>query len=89
VVVPVDFEDTVLLIAVTRNDKRAPCVAGIAANIRVPKPLIVIPRKTIEIDLYEYGYTPDTCRILFQEHGFLTREIFAEWAEAVVFPDMI
>jgi hypothetical protein len=33
--------------------------------------------------------TPDTGYIRVQEHGFLTREIFAEWAEVVLFPDTI
>jgi hypothetical protein len=89
VVVPVDFEDTAIPIRVTRNDRRTSYVACIVANSRTLKPFIVMPCKTIEIDLYEYGFMSDTCHILFQEHGFLTCEIFAEWAEAVFFPDMI
>jgi hypothetical protein len=74
---------------VSRDDKRASCVACIVANGRAPKPLIVIPRKTIEFELYECGFTPDRCHILFQENGFLTTELFAEWAEAIFFPDTI
>jgi hypothetical protein len=64
-------------------------VACIVANVRVLKAFIVIPLKIIEVDLYECRFTPDTCHILFQEHGFLTRVVFAECAEAVVFPDTI
>jgi hypothetical protein len=48
VVVPVDFENTAIPIPVTRNDKRTSCVACIVANGRALKPIIVIPRKTIE-----------------------------------------
>jgi hypothetical protein len=43
----------------------------------------------IEIDLYECGFSPDTCHIMFQERGFLTAELFAEWADAIFFPDVI
>jgi hypothetical protein len=89
VVVPVDFEDTAIPIPVTINYKRASCVACIIANSGAPKPLIVIPHKTVETDLYECEFTPDMHHILFQEHDLLTREIFAEWTEAVFFPDTI
>jgi transposase len=85
VVVPVDLEESAIPIPVTRKDKRASCIACNVANGCALKPVIVIPRKTIEIDLYECGFTPDTCHVVFQEHGFLTGELFAEWAEAVFF----
>jgi hypothetical protein len=89
VVVPLDFEETVVPIPVSRNDKHASCVPCIVANGATLQPLIVIPRKPIEIELYECGFTPDRCYILFQENGFLTPELFAEWAEAIFFPDTI
>jgi transposase len=89
VLVPADFEGTEIPIPVSRNDKRASCIACIVASGRALKPLIVIPRKTIEIDLYECGFTPDTCHILFQENGFLTTDLFVEWAMTVFFPDTI
>jgi hypothetical protein len=89
VVVPVDFEDTAIPIPVMINYKRASCLAGIIANGRALKPLIIIPHNSVETDLYECEFTPDMHHILFQEHGLLTREIFAEWTEAVFFPDTI
>jgi hypothetical protein len=86
VVVPLDFEETVIPIPVSINDKRASCVACIVANGRALKLLTVVPGKTIEIELYKCALTPDRCHILFQENGFLTTELFAEWDVAVFFP---
>jgi hypothetical protein len=76
-------------IPVARNDKRASRIACVLANCRALKPVIVIPRKTIEIDVYECGFTRDTCHVVVQEHGFLIAELCAEWAEAVFFTGVI
>jgi hypothetical protein len=89
VVVPADFEHAAIPVPVTRNDTRASCIACIAADSHALKRLIVIPGKTLEMELWECDHAFDTCHIRMQEHRFLTTDLIADRANPVFFPDMI
>jgi hypothetical protein len=52
------------------------------------KPLIIIERKSIEVELYELGFTPDVCYIRYQENGFITTALFEEWSKDVLLHDI-
>jgi hypothetical protein len=50
--------------------------------------MIIIQRKTYEIDLLESGFTPDKVLILHRERGFIDRMLFDHCAETVFFPEI-
>ena len=58
VVVPADFTQDEIKIPVARTTKRASILAGIAADGSTITPAVIVPRKTIEMELFENGYTP-------------------------------
>jgi hypothetical protein len=51
-------------------------IACIAADGHLLMPMVIIPRKTIEIELYEGDFMPDTYSFVWQENGFGTRLLF-------------
>ena len=63
VLVPFDFERNEIEIPVDRCSKRASMVAGICADGSHITNGFVIPRKTIETELYECGYTKEKVSI--------------------------
>ena len=63
-------------IPVARATKRASILAGIAADGSTITPAVIVPHKTIEMELFENGYTPDKVMLAYQENGFFTTEIF-------------
>lgn len=63
-------------------------VAGICADGSHITPGVVIPRKTIETELYECGYTKEKVSITFQENCFFDTNAFLIWVHAHFFPDI-
>jgi hypothetical protein len=41
----------------------------IAADETSVKPMILVPRLTVEQEVYETGYTPDRVMVEYQENG--------------------
>jgi hypothetical protein len=76
VVVPADYQGHEIPIPFDRSTKRATLVAAIAANGAALKPLIVVPRKTIETELILWGYDAQNVVFYYQEHGFITIKLF-------------
>ena len=56
VLVPSDFANSSIKIPKDRNSKRVSLVGCIAADGEALKPMLIIPRKTIESELALYGY---------------------------------
>ena len=54
-------------------------VVGICADGTSIKPGVAIPRKTVELELMENGYTPDKISITYQENGFYDTDAFMQW----------
>jgi hypothetical protein len=48
--------------------------------------MVVVPRKTIETELYSLGLTPRKVLYAYQENGFITTELFDEYADEIRFP---
>lgn len=86
-VVPLDFPEQTINVPVDAKEKRSTLLAGIFADGTYLKPTIVVPRKTVEIELYHNGYTPDKVQIYTQENGFFEAGLFGRWAEEVVVPE--
>jgi hypothetical protein len=89
VIVPADYQGDQIAMPVTRSDARATMVACIAANDRSLKPLIVIPRKSVEAELFECGFTPDCCAIHSQPNVFMTTALFEEWFLTIFIADTL
>ena len=86
VIVPSDLDDESIKIPVARAGKRASLLAAICADGTTLPPAIVVPRKTVETELLDCGYTPDKVCMGYQESGFFTTEHFLNWAFNYFFP---
>ena len=75
-------------IPMERMKKRITILHCIFADGSYLKPLIVVPRKTIEKELYDIGITPDKAMICYQENGFIDSISFLCWASNVFFPEI-
>ena len=86
VFVPSDYESSSIKYPRNRASKRASLVGCIAADGSTLKPMIIIPRKTIEEELELYGYTRRNVCFAYQEHSFMTSKLFLKWANEIFFP---
>lgn len=89
VIVPSCVNEDEVKLPVNRQGKRASLLAGICADGSTVIPAIVVPRKTVETELYESGYTRDKVCILYSESGFFSTELFDKWAFNYFFPEML
>ena len=72
---------------VKRQVKRSTLVASVVADGTILENLIIISRKTIELELYYYGYRPQNgYHYVSQDNAFMTKEIWDHWAETILFP---
>ena len=88
VLVPQWYEDSNIKIPVDRNSMRATIVGCIAADGTCMKPLVLLPRKTIDSDLILYGYNDNQALFVYQKNAFMTTKLFEKWAIDVFFPDI-
>jgi hypothetical protein len=58
VIVHAEFTDDKIDIPISRADSRASVIACIAADGHLLTPMVIVPRKTVEIELYESGFVP-------------------------------
>jgi hypothetical protein len=86
-IVPAEFTDDKINIPISRADSRASVIVCIAADRHSLTPMVIIPRKTVEIELYECGFVPDAYSFVWQENGFCIRLFFERWCFELFFPD--
>ena len=86
VLVPSDFSNSSIKIPKDRNSKRASLVGCISADGEALKPMLIIPRKTIESELALYGYNSNVVSYAYQEYSFMISKIFEQWANEIFFP---
>jgi hypothetical protein len=86
--VPAEYEGDYIDYPVKRNGVRSSLLVCIRSDGKYLKPLIIIQRKSIEIELYELGFTPDVCCIHYQENGFITTALFEQWVKDELVPDV-
>ena len=86
-VVPKDFPDENLTFPVYRSDKRITLLHCISTDGSFIKPLFVLPRKTVDDDVFRY-VNPNSCRFCTQDKGFLTAELFKYWLITCFFPEL-
>jgi hypothetical protein len=86
VLVPCDFPHDKVPIPIDRSQKRCTLLAGIAADGTCLAPMVVVPMKTIEEEMYTMGCTPDKVRYVHQENGFITGDLFNVYVDEILFP---
>ena len=61
------------------------CISGDGTAL---KPLIILPRKTIEEEVITFGYNTNHVLFAYQEHAFMTARLFEHWAESILFEEV-
>ena len=72
--------------SVSRREKRATFLLTVAADGRMVKPLLIVPRLTIEAEILLAGYGPDQCVFTHSDSGYITRDIFERYIRDVFIP---
>jgi hypothetical protein len=86
VVVPVSYEGDSIYVPWDRSSKRASLLMYIAADGTFVEPMVIVPRLTVEQEVYEIGYDPDRIMLEHQENSFISTQLFDKWATEVFFP---
>ena len=87
VVVPEFHKGGDMPLMVNRCKRRMSILTCIFADQTTAVPLVVLSRKTIEKELYDFGFTPEKVMFAYQENGFVTTDIFLEWAMTYLIPE--
>jgi hypothetical protein len=88
VLVPTAHKGDHVDIPINRQSKRATLTACIAADGSALKPFVILPRETIDEDIYRAGYTPDKVVFYHHMHAFMTKKLFELWMTTVFIPDL-
>ena len=86
-IVPKTYPDHELTFPVYRAGKRITLLHCISTDGTYTKPLFVLPRKTLDDDIFSY-INPNSCCFCTQENGFLTTELFEYWLHMCFFPEL-
>ena len=71
---------------VSRREKRSTFLAAVAADGTHLKPLVIVPRKSIDAELILAGYTPERAVFAHTNNGYINSEIFRLYIENVFIP---
>jgi hypothetical protein len=88
VIVPDEHQSKQVEIPVHRQTKRATLTACISADGSTLKPFVILPRETIDEEIYRAGYTPDKVIFFHHVHSFMTKRIFEQWMNNVFLPEI-
>jgi hypothetical protein len=88
VIVPSACQTDKVGIPIDRYTKRSSLLVGIATDGTFLKPMLILPRKTIEKELLEQGINDGVGKLIYQENGFITGGLFREWCAEVFFPEI-
>ena len=86
VIVPSSYLEDTIDIPVNRNTKRATFLGSIAADGSYLAPMIVVPRKTLEVEVLRFGLTSDKVLFRYQCNGFINTTIFEDYIIEVLIP---
>lgn len=71
-----------------RAEKRATFLATVSADGGTVKPLIILPRATVETELLLAGYTEDKVILAHSDTGFITSALFERYVTDVLIPNI-
>ena len=87
-VVPCHYVGDEIPTPVSRQEKRATLLVAISADGQTVKPLVVLQRETIDIELLNMGYTSDFVLFGRSDTGFMNARLFLDWAKRSFFPEI-
>ena len=87
VIVSQDYTESSIEIPVRRDSKRSTLIHTIAADGTYLKPLLIIPRKTVDSSILK-RLTSNNISIHHQQKGFANTEIIAKWLQEDFFPEI-
>ena len=87
VVVAQEYEGQTIKIPVRRESKRSTLIHTIAADGTYLKPLLIIPRKTVDSSLIK-RLSSSNISIHHQKKGFANTDIIAKWLRDEFFPEI-
>ena len=85
VVVKSTCQDKIIQIPLRRESKRATLIHCISADGTYAKPLLIVPRKTLDSVLLQ-RLTCNNCIVKYQCHVFANTMIIRQWLEIIFFP---
>ena len=71
---------------VSRTEKRATFLGTITASGNFLKPMMIVPRSTIEAELLCAGYDNDKVLFATSQEGYITKDLFIRYIEHVLVP---
>jgi hypothetical protein len=83
VYLPGDFPADQVLIPVNRAGKRITLVGCIRLDGSFMKPMVVIPRHTVDKDFPPLGVSDSNCHTCHQRNGFIDRELVNQWFKEI------
>jgi hypothetical protein len=89
VIVPAEFKGNKSDVSISRANSWVSMMACIAADGQLLTPMVIVPRKTVEIELYQCDFMPDAYSFVWQENDFCTRLFFDRWCFELFFPDTV
>jgi hypothetical protein len=63
--------------------------ACIGADGSALKPFVILPRETIDEEIFRIGYTPHKVIFFHHVHSFMTKRIFEFWMNNVFYPEIV
>ena len=88
-IVPAGVDPKTVRVPIDRQKRRMTILQCVFADGTKLKPAVIVPRKTGERELLDLGIVPEHCLLYYQENGFMTSDIFMDWADAVLFPEYV
>jgi hypothetical protein len=88
VLIPTAHKGDKVDIPVHRQCKRATLTACVVADGSVMKPFVILPRETIDEEVYRQGFTPEKVVFIHHIHAFMTKKLFELWMIQVFIPDL-
>jgi CRP-like cAMP-binding protein len=88
VYVPVDHDADEVDVPVARCGKRITLVGCIALDGSYLKPMVIIPRKTVDYDLAPTGLTDEKVEIVHQPKGYINTQLFDDWFEDIFLTEL-
>jgi hypothetical protein len=85
VIVPATYHEFEITCPIDRATKRSSLLVCIAAEGTYLKLLLILPRKTIEPEVFEQGISESMCKMVYQEHGLISTALFEQWFWDVLF----
>lgn len=87
-IVPTTYDHNSIPVPITRAEKRATLIAAICADGSAIRPMVIVPRETIEQELLLLGYTSDKVQFGTSEKGFVNTRLFNEWGRSTLVPEI-